>query len=87
MYLKHGYVITSRGCNNACWFCKVPTREGGLRELPITAGHNILDDNFLGCSEKHIRAVFEMLKTQPKKPIHKTITGQHHASHVSCMAV
>jgi hypothetical protein len=20
-YLKHGYVITSRGCPNHCWFC------------------------------------------------------------------
>ena len=69
LYLKKGYVITSRGCNNACWFCQVPDREGGLRELPITEGHNILDDNFLGCSENHIRAVFEMFKTQPQKPI------------------
>ena len=24
MYLKHGYVITSRGCDNTCWFCSVP---------------------------------------------------------------
>ncbi len=22
-YLKEGYVITSRGCNNRCWFCSV----------------------------------------------------------------
>ena len=22
-YLKPGYVITSRGCNNKCWFCSV----------------------------------------------------------------
>ena len=45
LYLKHGYTITSRGCHNHCWFCSVPKREGTLRELPITDGWNILDDN------------------------------------------
>ena len=46
MYLKKGYVITSRGCPNRCWFCSVPRREGGrLRELPITEGNIVLDDN------------------------------------------
>jgi len=69
MYLKQGYTITSRGCNNKCWFCKVPNFEGSLRELPIQAGHNILDSNILACSENHIKAVFEMLKSQPEKPI------------------
>jgi len=69
MYLKKGYVITSRGCNNSCWFCSAPKREGGLRELPITKGHNVLDDNLLACSENHIRAVFAMLKQQSEKPI------------------
>jgi hypothetical protein len=69
LYLKKGYVITSRGCNNACFHCAVPMREGGLRELPICEGHNILDDNILACSENHIRAVFEMLKKQTQKPI------------------
>lgn len=70
MYLKKGYVITSRGCPNRCWFCSVPAREGGvLRELPITEGHIILDDNLLACSEKHIRDVFDMLKRQTEKPI------------------
>jgi hypothetical protein len=49
-YLKKGYVITSRGCDNACWFCEVPKREGGLRELTITDGHIVLDDNLLACS-------------------------------------
>lgn len=69
-YLKHGYVITSRGCPNRCWFCSVPEREGGrLRELPITDGWNLLDDNLLACSERHIRAVFEMLGRQPEKPV------------------
>lgn len=29
MYMRHGYVITSRGCPNRCWFCAVPKRESG----------------------------------------------------------
>lgn len=69
-YLKPGYVITSRGCPNRCWFCAVPKREGyKLRELPITSGWNVLDDNLLACSEAHIRAVFDMLAQQPERPI------------------
>ena len=61
-YLKQGYVITSRGCPNNCWFCSVPAREGReIRELPIVRGWNILDDNLLACSESHIRSVFLML--------------------------
>lgn len=71
MYLKKGYVITSRGCNNNCWFCLVPKREGKLRELPIVKGNNLLDNNILGCSEGHIKAVFEMLSHQK----HVTLTG------------
>jgi hypothetical protein len=67
-YMKHGYVITSRGCNNHCWFCSVPKREGGLRELPITDGWIVTDDNLLACSESHINGVFEMLKRQPHRP-------------------
>jgi hypothetical protein len=47
MYLKPGYVITSRGCPNRCWFCSVPKREGGeIRELPIKEGHNVLDEPY-----------------------------------------
>lgn len=65
MYIKKGYVITSRGCPNKCWFCKVPIREGGqMRELEIHEGNNVLDDNLLACSDDHIRAVFQMLKRQ-----------------------
>jgi hypothetical protein len=68
-YLKKGYVITSRGCANRCWFCAVPKREGGIvRELKITEGHLLLDDNLLQCSESHIRAVFEMLARQKETP-------------------
>ena len=69
-YLKPGYIISSRGCPNRCWFCSVPEREGYLlRELPITDGWNVLDDNLLACSEVHIQAVFEMLGRQQEKPI------------------
>lgn len=66
-YLKPGYVITSRGCPNRCWFCSVWRRDGATRELPITRGFNVLDDNLLACSEAHIRAVFDMLATFPKR--------------------
>ncbi len=71
-YLKPGYVITSRGCPNKCWFCDVWRREGNVRELPIRSGNNVLDDNLLACSEKHIRAVFKMLKAQKGR---KEFTG------------
>lgn len=70
MYMKKGYVITSRGCHNRCWFCAVPKREGGIiRELPINDGWIITDDNLLACSDKHINDVFEMLKHQPYQPL------------------
>lgn len=68
LYLRNGYTITSRGCPNRCWFCDVPRREGGIRELPIRDGWNLLDDNLLACSEAHVRAVFAMLARQPKRP-------------------
>ena len=69
-YLKRGYVITSRGCPNRCWFCAVPKREGyKLRELPVTSGWDVLDDNLLACSEEHIREVFKMLAGQTERPI------------------
>jgi len=70
LYLRKGYVITSRGCPNRCPFCSVPIREGyALRELPVTTGHNILDDNLLACSDGHIKSVFAMLIAQPEKPV------------------
>lgn len=68
-YLKEGCVVTSRGCPNHCWFCVVPKREGGLTELPIQNGWNVLDDNLLACSDSHIKAVFKMLARQPKRPM------------------
>jgi hypothetical protein len=71
MYLKPGYVITSRGCpNRRCWFCSVPGREGsGVRELPVVDGWLVLDDNLLACSERHIREVFDMLSGQENRAV------------------
>lgn len=66
-YVKQGYTITSRGCPNRCWFCSVWKREPKLKSFFIQDGWNVLDDNLLACSEKHIRAVFNMLKRQPHK--------------------
>lgn len=67
MYLKPGYVITSRGCPNRCWFCNVWRREGNVvRELPITDGWNVLDDNILATSADHFARVCEMLSRQPQ---------------------
>jgi hypothetical protein len=64
LYVKSGVVFTSRGCNNNCSWCYVPKREGNLRELPITTGNIIQDNNFLQTSENHQEAVFEMLSSQ-----------------------
>ena len=69
LYLKEGYVITSRGCINRCWFCNVPEREGFVvRELAITHGWILCDDNILACSQSHIEKVFDMLSRQKEKP-------------------
>lgn len=69
MYMKKGFATTSRGCNNKCWFCDVWRREGTLRELNINDGYIIQDNNLLGCSETHIKNVFEMLKRQKNRPV------------------
>jgi hypothetical protein len=66
-YMKHGYVITSRGCPNHCWFCSVPKRSGKLRELEIKPGWILNDDNLLACSQRHKERVFEMLMAYPGK--------------------
>lgn len=69
-YLKPGYVITSRGCPNHCWFCMASRREGNeTRELPIVNGYNVLDSNLLACGENHIRRVFQMLKMQKERAV------------------
>jgi len=67
VYLKKGIIITSRGCPNKCWFCNVWKRNGDIRELPITDGWNVMDDNLLACNEQHIRDVFKMLKKYKSK--------------------
>lgn len=70
MYVKEGCVFTSRGCNKDCWFCSVPKcAHGVIRELPIYDGYNIMDDNLLGTSETHFRAVIDMLKRQKEKAV------------------
>ena len=74
-FLKLGYTITSRGCNGSCWFCKIPAREGPVRELPIRSGSNLLDDNLMACSEPHIRRVFQMLEGQKKLGHRIFLTG------------
>lgn len=68
-FIKQGVTITSRGCNNKCWYCYVWRREGNLRELPIVDGYIIQDNNLLACSDKHINAVFDMLKRQKERAI------------------
>jgi len=70
MYLRHGLVVTSRGCPNSCWFCEVWKREGRkVRELQIVDGWNVIDDNLLACSVEHIKAVFSMLSHQKRRPM------------------
>lgn len=76
MYIREGYTITSRGCPNHCWFCEVWKREPSLKELPIKDGYIIQDDNILACSEKHIRAVFEMLKRQKHRAEFRSIEAK-----------
>jgi hypothetical protein len=69
VYLRPGYVITSRGCRNRCWFCSVWKREGDVRELPISAGYNVLDDNLLLTSWNHFEKVTDMLCRQKERPM------------------
>jgi len=64
MYVTKGITFTSRGCNNNCSWCSVPQREGKIRELPITEGNIIQDNNFLQTSIAHKDLVFKMLKSQ-----------------------
>lgn len=64
LFLKEGCTITSRGCPKACGWCAVPRREGQIRELSIKPGWIVQDNNLLACSERHVRAVFEMLRGQ-----------------------
>lgn len=63
-FVKEGVVETSRGCPKKCPWCFVPHREGNLRELPITQGYIVIDNNLLACSKEHVRSVFQMLSKQ-----------------------
>lgn len=65
-FLKEGMTITSRGCTKECEWCLVPKREGWIRELKVQSGWNVLDNNLLACSQKHIEKVFNMLREQSK---------------------
>lgn len=64
LYVRKGIVFTSRGCNNNCPWCGVRQIEGRLRELPVTEGNVIQDNNFLQCSKAHKDRVFDMLRKQ-----------------------
>lgn len=65
LYLKKGYVFTSRGCPYKCEYCLVQEQEGGIKELStIHSGHYLMDNNILACSKSHIQKVFEMLSGQ-----------------------
>lgn len=66
-FLKTGCTITSRGCPKKCGWCVVPKNEGALRELHIKPGWIVQDNNLLACSERHLRAVFKMLRDQERK--------------------
>lgn len=63
-FIKPGVVITSRGCPKDCPWCFVPKREGRVRELPITDGYIVQDNNLLACSPAHLERVFRMLSRQ-----------------------
>lgn len=63
-FLRPGYVITSRGCPNRCSYCSVWRHVPAVRELPITEGWIVQDDNLLACSRRHVQAVFRMLGRQ-----------------------
>jgi hypothetical protein len=66
LYLRNGYVITSRGCVRACPWCLAAKREGGIRELPVQDGHDVLDNSLLACSRRHVDRVLNMLERQPR---------------------
>jgi len=69
LYIKKGFVFTSRGCPSSCWFCNAWRNEGNkIRELEIKDGYNVADSNLLACSEEHQAKVFNMLMRQKERP-------------------
>ena len=63
-YIKTGITFTTRGCNNNCPWCLVPSREGALQELDhYPLGHTIQDNNFLQASRPHIETALTMLRS------------------------
>jgi hypothetical protein len=66
-FLKLGCTITSRGCPKRCGWCVVPNNEGELRELQIKPGWIVQDNNLLACSDRHLKAVFQMLQNQHRR--------------------
>ncbi len=66
LYIKKGNIITSRGCDNYCWHCDVWKREGRLHQLKIHEGVNVLDDNWISCTNDHQRETIEKIKVAKK---------------------
>lgn len=69
VYVAQGVVFTTRGCNKQCPWCLVPLREGKLREIPVTEGHIVQDNNLLQANWRHIAQVFDMLRCQGKAAV------------------
>lgn len=69
-YVAPGIIFTTRGCPNKCHWpngrCLVPELEGEFRELPITPGNIIQDNNVLASSESHWDNLCAMLRTQSR---------------------
>ena len=90
-YLKHGEVITSRGCPNKCGYCMAQAREGVIREYPVADGYRVHDNNLLATSREHFASVIEMLKRQKESPIFsggieaRRLTKWHAEMMRSCM--
>ncbi len=64
-YVKAGVTFTSRGCQNRCPWCLVPSHEGSLIHLDnFKSGNLVQDNNLLQCDRIHLRKVMEMLKGQ-----------------------
>lgn len=61
-FLKKGCTITSRGCVKKCGWCV--ERFNPQRLIGIKPGWIVQDSNLLACPEAHVRAVFEMLRSQ-----------------------